>query len=686
MSRKEDDALEPFEGYATGAVSPATSEANRFHPLQGGHGPLKTLVDSNFLKYASYVICDRAIPALEDGLKPVQRRILHALKEKDDGRFVKVANIVGHTMQYHPHGDVSIAEALVTLVGKRYLIEGQGNFGNIYTGDRAAASRYIECRLTPLAREEVFNKELTEWIPSYDGRNQEPVILPSKLPLMLMLGADGIAVGLSTTIFPHNFIELLKAQVEILHEKSRSPADLNLLPDFQTGGLMDVSEYAKGNGRIKLRGKVEPRKTNRLVITELPHGVTTEALISSIEEAVKKKKVPVCAINDFTAGEAEVELTLSPGTDRDRAIEALFAFTKCEVSVSSRLVCLRNNRPVEVNVDDVLRENTLQLLDILERELNLKKARLLDELHNKTLIQIFVENRIYKKIEQCKTSAAVNKAIEKGLDPFSYRLRRPIGADDIDMLLGVRIKRISLFDIGRNQKDIEGILADLAGVEKKLGAINSHATRYLRRLIREYKDRYPRRTQVTGFKEVEVRALTATEIRIKQDTNGYIGTAVKGETIFECSSLDKLIFVFSNGRYQVMPPPGKLFVDGDLARCEIFDRDKLYTAVYTEKNIAYIKRFRVGGTVMNRNYFLSAGEKSKLLLLVNGTPDALFVKYKPARNQRVRQQSFRLADIAVKSARTRGTRLTAKPIKYIGFRPGRWWDRSGDGDASDVLR
>ena len=380
------------------AESPAPSKP--FHPLHAEHGPLKNLVDFNFLQYASYVICDRAIPSIEDGLKPVQRRILHALKEKDDGRFIKVANVVGHTMQYHPHGDASIADALVTLTNKRYLIEGQGNFGNIYTGDRAAASRYIECRLTPLAREEIFNKALTEWISSYDGRNQEPVHLPCKLPLMLMLGADGIAVGLSTAILPHNFIELLEAQIEILREKKRTPTELNLLPDFQTGGLMDVSEYNKGNGKIKLRGLIEPRKNTRVVITELPHGVNTEALINSIEEAVKKKKVPIRAIDDFTAEKVEIELTLTQGADQGKAIEALYAFTKCETSITSRLICLRNNRPIELNVDDVLRENTRQLLDILERELQLKKETLLDEFHNKTLVQIFIENRIYKEIEQ----------------------------------------------------------------------------------------------------------------------------------------------------------------------------------------------------------------------------------------------------------------------------------------------
>jgi topoisomerase-4 subunit A len=685
--KKKTEEPELFEDAVEATAEEATpvAEKKKFDPLHDEHGPLKHLVDFNFLQYASYVICDRAIPALEDGLKPVQRRILHALKEKDDGRFIKVANIVGHTMQYHPHGDASIADALVTLTNKRYLIEGQGNFGNIYTGDRAAASRYIECRLTNLARNEIFNKELTEWIPSYDGRNKEPVTLPCKLPLMLMLGADGIAVGLSTSILPHNFIELLEAQIEILREKKRTPVELNLLPDFQTGGLMDVSEYNKGNGKVKLRAKIEPRKNNRLVITELPHGVTTDSLMASIEEAVKKKKVPVRNIDDFTAEKVEIELTLSQGADQDTAIESLYAFTKCENPVSSRLICLRDNRPVEMTVDEVLRENTRQLLEILEGELTLKKNKLLDEFHNKTLVQIFVENRIYKNIEQCKTYEAVYKAIYKGLAPFKKQLKREVVDDDIEMLLGVRIKRISLFDIEKNRKDIEDILAELAQVEKDLKALKGYATRYLKRLIKEYKAEYPRRTETTSFKEADVRELTASELQIKQDESGYIGTNVKGEVILECSSLDKLLVVLKNGQYKVMPPPEKLFVDGNLERCEVFDRDKQFTAVYTDSRISYIKRFKIGGAIMNREYYISQGEKSKLQLLVEGTPEAIYVKYNPAKNQRIHQQKFNPADIAVKGVKSRGNRMTTKSIKYIGEEPGRWWDHDEEAATPDGI-
>ena len=677
---KEDASAEGTEKVEE-APPPPPPEPEKFDPLHEDHGPLKKLVDFNFLQYASYVICDRAIPALEDGLKPVQRRILHSLKEKDDGRFIKVANIVGHTMQYHPHGDASIADALVTLANKRYLIEGQGNYGNIFTGDRAAASRYIECRLTELARKEIFNKELTEWIASYDGRNKEPITLPSKLPLMLMLGADGIAVGLSTSILPHNFIELLEAQIELLREKKRTPVELNLLPDFQTGGLMDVSEYDKGRGKVKLRARIEPREnsTNKLIITEVPHGTTTESLTASIEDAVKKKKVPVRAIDDFTAEKVEIELTLSPGASQEKATQALYAFTKCETSVSSRLICLRDKRPVEMTVDEVLRANTKQLVEILEGELNLRRAKLLDDFHSKTLVQIFVENRIYKKIEQCKSYESVIAAIYKGLDPFKDQLRRAIVDEDIEMLLGVRIKRISLFDINKNRQDIENILEELAEVEKNLKALKGYAIRYLKRLIKEYKGQYPRCTESTSFKEIAVRELTATELQIKQDDNGYIGTNVKGEVLLECSSLDKLLMVWKNGMYKVMPPPEKLFVDGNLERCEIFDREKQYTAVYTDARLTYLKRFKFGGVIMNKEYYLTPGEKSKLKLLVDGTPEAVYVKYQKAKGQRIRQQRFNPSDIAIKGVKSRGNRMTTKSIQYIGTEPGRWWDANDDG-------
>ncbi len=671
MSKDEQEML--FDEEPVDECAP--DGAHKDHrPLETELGPLRRLVDFNFLQYASYVICDRAIPNVEDGLKPVQRRIMHSLHDKDDGRFIKVANVVGHTMQYHPHGDASINDALVSLANRGgYLIEGQGNFGNIYTGDRAAAGRYIECRLTPLAREQLFNKELTRYIPSYDGRNREPVTLPSKLPLLLMLGADGIAVGLSTAILTYNFIELLEAQIEILREKKRTPYRADPLPDFQLGGLMDVSEYDNGVGKVKVRARIKERN-GRLVITELPFGQTTEKLTASIEEAVKKKKVAVRAINDFTAESVEIELVLSQGAKIAQVEKALYAFTNCEVSASSRIVVIRDNRPVEMNVDEILHLNTDQMVCVLEGELNLRRDKLLDLFHTKTLVQIFVENRIYKKIEQCKTAETVRQAIWDGLEPFKKKLKRAIAEEDIDMLLGIPIKRISLFDINKNRHDIDQILEELDEVEKNLKGLNGYAIRYVKNLIKKYKAQYPRRTEIRTFKEIAVRELTASELTIHHDPEiQFIGSAVKGgEEIMKCSSLDKLMFIWEDGRYQMMPPPEKFFVDGNFLSCSRFDRDREMTCIYTHQKTTYIKRFSFGGAIMNRDYRL-APENSKIIFLQEGCPEEIYVRYRPAKGQRIHQQFFKTEGLLVKGAKAKGNRLTTKSIQYLDIKPGRWW-------------
>ncbi|MBC8216919.1 MAG: DNA topoisomerase IV subunit A, partial [Planctomycetes bacterium] len=621
------------------------------------------------------VICERAIPNIADGLKPVQRRILHALKEKDDGRFIKVANVVGHTMQYHPHGDASIGDALVKLANKRYLIEGQGNFGNIFTGDRAAAARYIECRLTELARDEMFNKDLTDFIPSYDGRNQEPVTLTSKLPLLLMLGADGIAVGLSTSIPPHNFIELLEAEIQIIQEKKRNAAKINVLPDFQTGGIMDVSEYDNGFGKVKVRARIEKRGPNKLLIKELPCVQTTESVISSIEEAVKKKKAPVRSINDFTAENVEIEITLSQGANQDKAIKALYAFTKCETSVSSHIIVICNKRPVEMNTEQVLRENVRQLLDILRRELALRKRNLLEAFHNKTLIRIFVENRIYKQIEECKTYEAVIKAVLNGLEPFQSKLKRNVTRNDVEMLLGIRIKRISRFDIEKNRKEIEAILKELVEVEKHLKNLKSYAVGYLKGLITKYKKTYPRRTKIDTFKALDVRKLTSNELSINIDSKkGFLGHNVKGELLLNCSSLDKLLIVKNDGTFVVMPPPATYYVDDSLVWLGIYERDFVFTAVYTDWGVTYIKRFEVGGVIMNRDYRYIPKE-AQLQLCNFGTPESIYVKYKPVKGLRIHQQEFKPEQVLTKGIKAKGKQMTSKIIARIDTRTGRWWDK-----------
>jgi len=650
------------------------------HDEQGGSGPLHRLMDDNFLLFASYTICNRAIPAVEDGLKPVQRRIMHSLKEKDDGRFIKVANIVGHTMQYHPHGDASIADALVNLTNKRYLIEGQGNFGNIFTGDRAAASRYIECRLTELARNELFNKKITSYIPSYDGRNKEPVLLPCKLPLLLMLGAEGIAVGLSTLILSHNFIELLQAQIDIIRKQP-----VEVLPDFMTGGRMDVSEYNDGIGKIKVRATIKTRDKNKLVITQLPSGQTTDSLISNIEEAIKRKKIAVKQINDYTAEKVEIELILTPGTSQEKATQMLYAFTSCENSITCRPVMLYKNRPVEMTTSRILKVCTEQLMDLLRRELEIRLGELDDLFHDKTLEQIFIEERIYKRIEEKVTYEEVQNAVLSGFNPFIKRLRREITLDDVEKLLQIKIRRISRYDINKGRKEIENILEEETTVKNNLGQLKRYTIRYLNNLIKKYKTQYPRLTEVigSGFKQVEVRKLTSTELSLRIDKeNGYIGTDIKGgEELLQCSSLDKIIVVWDDGSYKMMPPPDKIFVDKNWIYCQIFNKEKEFTAVYCEPDygFAYIKRFVFGGAIQNKDYRL-APKKSKILLFQEETPEHIFLKYKPAKRQQIHQQVFApIEEVRIKGVAAKGIQMTTKSIAKIVTKKPPWWDDDARG-------
>jgi len=673
-SADEEEADQPVPSGGQ-ALSPAERQAAA--NAHGGAGPLRELMDDNFLTFASYTICNRAIPTVEDGLKPVQRRIMYSLWEKDDGRFIKVANIVGHTMQYHPHGDASIGDAIVNLANKRYLIEGQGNYGNLFTGDPAAATRYIECRLTELARNELFNSKLTSFIPSYDGRNKEPVLLPSKLPLLLMLGADGIAVGLSTAILPHNFIELLEAQIAIIQKKP-----FKVLPDFQTGGVMDVSEYADGVGRVKVRAVIEPRPPNKLIITSLPWGQTTESLIANIEEAVKKKKVPVKQINDFTSEKVEIELVLNVGATQDQTTKALYAFTTCESSITSRPVVLFRNRPREMTVPEILHACTDQLLTLLNGELELRRGELDDLFHTKTLEQIFIEERIYKRIEEQTTYEAVQQSVLEGFKPFRKRLRRDVTLEDVEGLLQIKIRRISRYDIDKNRQEIEAILKEEAEVNENIKGLRGYAVRYLKNLIKKYKDQYPRLTKVapSAFAQIEVRALTASELTVRIDReNGYIGTDVRGgEELFKCSSLDKIIVVWNDGRYKMMPPPDKFFVDKEGgAYCQIFNRDKEFTAIYTEPHygFTYIKRFAFGGAIQNKEYRL-APEGSKVILFGEGVPEEVYVKYKPAKAQRIHQQMFTPSEVLVKGVAAKGIQMTSKDIAKIATKKPSWWDDS----------
>jgi topoisomerase IV subunit A len=641
-----------------------------FDPKKLGIG-LHTRVDRGFLDYASYVIRDRAIPNLADGLKPVQRRILHVLHKLDDGRFIKVASVTGETMKYHPHGNASIDDAIVVLANKRYLIEGQGNFGNFYTGDPAAAPRYIECRLTELARTELFNDEITDFIPTYDGRNKEPVVLPCKLPLNLMLGTEGIAVGLSARILPHNFPELIEAQIAILKKQP-----FKCLPDFMTGGLMDARDYQDGKGSVKVRAKIKTKDESTVVIKEIPPTTTTESLIASIEDAVQKGKLKVKSINDFTSENVEIEIKCPTGVDAEKLVDALYAFTDCEVSIASRIVVIKDNRPVELTVSEILRENTDQLVAILKRELELREKQLLDELHYRTLERIFIEERIYKLIEKCKTNEAVFASVYEGFKLFKRQLVREIVDADVEKLLQVRIRRISLFDINKHREEMEKTKADLEATRKNLKGLTRYVIGHLEALLEKYGPQFPRLTTKSArHEEVDMKAVAFKSFKVAYDREtGYVGYKVSGEEFkVECTKFDKILLVFKDGTYKVSELPEKLFVGPELFYCGLPDREKVFTCAYTDRNASYLKRFTFGGTILNKAYSCIP-DKSRILFFAPETPKLLYLRYKPALHQKISQQTCEPGEIEVKSAKTRGRQLSIKDISSVTAEPTRGWD------------
>ncbi|MFW6413874.1 MAG: DNA topoisomerase IV subunit A [Verrucomicrobiota bacterium] len=575
---------------------------------------LGEMMAGNFIEYASYVIKDRAIPDLDDGLKPVQRRILHALYQMDDGRFHKVANVIGNTMQYHPHGDASIGNALVVLANKEYFIEKQGNFGNILTGDEASAPRYIECRLTQLAHDVLFNKEITEFAPSYDGRKQEPVKLPAKIPVVLLLGAEGIAVGMSTRILPHNFKEVLQAQIAILEERPYT-----LYPDFLTGGIADVSEYENGNGRIKIRARIEIPDKKRLVIKELPATKTTESLISSIEESAKRGKIKIAGINDFTTDRPEIEIKLPRGVYAQDTIKQLYAYTDCEVSLSTSMVVIKDDTPEILSISDILEYCTDKLVDALKRELEIELDKLRESFHQKTLVQIFIEERIYKRIEEAVSYEKVLKEVRTGLEPYRDRLNRDITDEDIDKLLNVQIRRISRFDINKNQQDIDDILVKIETVKDNLNNLTPYTIDYLQDLISRYGDFYPRRTEIDELEEVSVRDVALKNIKVGHDKTGhFIGSEVrnsnKNQDYMVCTEYDKLIPLKNNGEFKVISVPRKEYV-GPVKYLLKADKDQVYSMIYRDRKTGkhYAKRFKIDSYIMNREY--------KLI------PDNCFIEY-----------------------------------------------------------
>lgn len=660
------------EGNGDAHVHAENVPAAPHHPFAPGkiELPLHRRVNTSFLQYASYVIRDRAIPNLEDGLKPVQRRILWSLHEKDDGRFIKVATISGHCAQYHPHGEAAISDALVVMTNKRYLIDPQGNFGNIFTGDPPAAPRYIEVRLTELARTELFNDELTEFVPSYDGRNKEPVALPCKLPLLLMLGTEGIAVGMACRILPHNFPELLEAQIAILKKQP-----FKVLPDFPTGGLMNARDYGDGKGSVTVRAKIKVKDESTVVIKEIPPTTTTESLIASIEDASRKGKIKIKSIHDFTAETAEIEIKAPAGVSADQLVDALYAFTNCELAIASRIIVIRNHRPVEMTVTEVLQENTRQLVDLLKRELELKEKKLQDDLHFRTLERIFVEERLYKKIEQCRTNEAVVAAVFDGFKPFKKELLRELSNEDVERLLQVRIRRISLFDINKHREEIEKLKGDLSETRKHLKNLTRYVIAHLEALLAKYGPLYPRLSRSSRFDEVDAREVAFKAFKVAYDREGgYVGYKVSGEEFrIDCTKFDKILLVFKDGHYKVIELPEKLFVGPDLFYAGLPERERIFTLAYTNREATYLKRFTFGGTILDKEYFCIP-EKSKLLFFEPDTPAELFIRYKPAPYQKVNQQTCNPAEIEVKSARTRGRQISIKDVGSITSKPTRGWD------------
>ena len=625
---------------------------------------VKHFFKDNYLNYASYVILDRAIPDVVDGLKPVQRRILWTLHQMDDGKLHKVANVAGQTMALHPHGDAAIIEALVNVANKGFLLDTQGNFGNPLTGDPAAAARYIETRLGDLAKETLFNSQLTPFSPSYDGRAQEPVILPAKIPLLLMMGTEGIAVGMSTKILSHNFAELLEAQIAIIEGKP-----FNLLPDFLSGGIMDPSEYDKGRGKLKLRAKIQVRDEKTLVIKEICAGTTTESLIRSIDEAAKKGKIKIDAINDYTAEKIEIEITLPRGQYANKTIDLLYAFTDCEVTLHPQMLVIKEGMPWETDVDSILRLNTELLQGYLEKELQFEQSRLLEKIFEKTLEQIFIDNRLYKHIENVASYDKIHDTIEKSLKPFQPQLARVPTHEDRERLLAIPIRRISRFDIDKNQDEIVALGKKLDEIEKNLKNIPKFTIKYLHELLKKYGPLFPRRTHVKEIEELDKKAISEKTIKVSYDPeSGFIGTKVSGPNTFECSNLDKLLLIYGDGAYKVTSIPEKLYIHSKDAEIMVIgkaDKQTPIGVVYTDsKRVPYAKRFIIKQFILDKEYtFLDSDQKLEYI-----TSDAgvlLELHFAPKARQKTDHLQLALDETPIKGVMAKGIRIANKELKKI---------------------
>ncbi|WP_288955669.1 DNA gyrase/topoisomerase IV subunit A [uncultured Polaribacter sp.] len=629
-----------------------------------------------FLDYASYVILERAVPSLEDGLKPVQRRIMHSMKDLDDGRYNKVANIVGHTMQYHPHGDASIADAMVQIGQKELLIDMQGNWGNILTGDRAAASRYIEARLSKFALDVVFNPKTTEWKLSYDGRRKEPIDLPVKFPLLLAQGAEGIAVGLSTKILPHNFNELIDASIKYL--KGRS---FKIVPDFLTGGIADFTNYNDGKrgGKVRIRAKISQLDKKTLVINEIPFSTTTSSLIDSILKANDKGKIKIKKIEDNTAAEVEILVHLPPNVSPDKSIDALYAFTNCETSISPLACTIKDNTPVFTGVSDMLKHSTDLTVELLKKELEIQLNELEEQWHFSSLERIFIENRIYRDIEEEETWEGVIAAIDKGLQPHIKHLKRAVTEEDIVRLTEIRIKKISKFDIDKAKQYIESLEDKIAGVKHHLDNLIEFAIDYFKNLKDKYGKGKERKTEIRIFDDIVASKVAMNNAKLYVNREeGFIGTSLRrDEFVCDCSDIDDIIVFRKDGKMMVTKIDSKTFVGKDIIHVAVFkkkDKRTVYNFMYKDgtRGPSYMKRFNVTSVTRDKEYDLTNGSKgSKVLYFTanpNGEAEVVTINLRAVGSIKKLKWDIDFADLAVKGRGVRGNTITKFAIKSIDFK------------------
>lgn len=653
---------------------------NRFDASAVHH--LSGMYQSWFLDYASYVILERAVPHIEDGLKPVQRRILHSMKRMDDGRYNKVANIVGHTMQFHPHGDASIGDALVQIGQKDLLVDTQGNWGNILTGDRAAAPRYIEARLSKFALDTVFNPKTTEWQLSYDGRNKEPITLPVKYPLLLAQGAEGIAVGLSSKILPHNFCDICDAAVSYLHGQ-----DFRLYPDFPTGGSIDISKYNDGQrgGSLKVRAKIEKRDSKTLVIREIPYGKTTATLIDSILRAIEKGKIKARKVEDNTAAQVEIIVHLAPGVSSDKTLDALYAFSDCEVNISPNCCVIEDDKPKFLNVSDVLRASVDRTKDLIRRELEIRKGELLEQYHFSSLEKIFIEERIYKdrKFEQAPDVDTVCEHIDERLTPYYPQLVREVTKDDILKLLEIKMQRILKFNKEKAEELMARIKAEIDNIDRDLANMVEVTANWFTFLKDKYGKDHPRLTEIRNFDTIEAsKVVEANEKLYINRQDGFIGTSLKkDEFVCNCSDIDDIIIFYKDGKYKVVRVADKIFVGKNILHLGVFkknDKRTIYNVVYRDgrKGPCYIKRFNVTGISRDRENDLTSGTPgSKVMYFTanpNGEAEIIKVTLDPMEVQSKRKTSIFLekdfSEVMIKGRTSKGNILTKKQVNRIGLK------------------